>query len=211
MILELHRFMIPESFADSRFPNSAKITHPATGWKAQTQGPSSTVTFTFLVQRLVKHPKHTKISSYHHFRELVPWISAIRRFKGSRVIQSSPTVCPRGSGLTLTIRFHENFRTLVKNVTLGTLEWTRVLRKTRNGPIEAASWNYPPCPRLYRPLVFSELFTDIHAPRFFATEVLKLQKSLNFWRYYSLLSFFSFNTWIHEFRFAYLDSPKKSF
>jgi hypothetical protein len=39
----------------------------------------------------VKHPKHTKISSYHHFHELVPWISAVRRFEGSRVLPSSPT------------------------------------------------------------------------------------------------------------------------
>jgi hypothetical protein len=46
---------------------------------------------------------------------------------------SSPTLARRGSGLTSTTRFHKNLRTLVKNVTLGTSEWTRVLRKSRNG------------------------------------------------------------------------------
>jgi hypothetical protein len=41
--------------------------------------------------------------------------------------------------LTPTIQFHENLWISVKNVTLGTSEWTRVLRKPRNGRIEASS------------------------------------------------------------------------
>jgi hypothetical protein len=50
-----------------------------------------------------------------------------------------PNTSPSGSGLTVTIRFHENLRISVKNVTLGTSEWTRVLRKSHNGRIEADS------------------------------------------------------------------------
>jgi hypothetical protein len=57
-----------------------------------------------------------------------------------------PSLAPRGSGLTPTIRFDEHFRILVKNVTLGTSEGTRVIRKPRNGRIEVRSQNYPPCP-----------------------------------------------------------------
>jgi hypothetical protein len=46
--------------------------------------------------------------------------------------------------LTPTIRFHEKLWNSVKNVTLGTSEWTRVLRKSHNGRIEVSSWNCPP-------------------------------------------------------------------
>jgi hypothetical protein len=60
---------------------------------------------------------------------------------------NSPTLAPRGSGLTPMIRFRENFWISVKNVTLGTSEWTRVLRKLHNGRFEVFSWNCPPpCP-----------------------------------------------------------------
>jgi hypothetical protein len=45
------------------------------------------------------------------------------------VFLNSPTLDPRGSGLTPTIRFHEYFGNLVKNVTLRTSEGTRVARK----------------------------------------------------------------------------------
>jgi hypothetical protein len=38
-------------------------------------------------------------------------------FRGWRVFLNSPTLAPRGSGLTPTIRFHEYFGNLVKNVT----------------------------------------------------------------------------------------------
>jgi hypothetical protein len=45
-----------------------------------------------------------------------------RRFVGVSFFLNSPTLAPRGSGLTPTIRFRENFWILVKNVTLGTSE-----------------------------------------------------------------------------------------
>jgi hypothetical protein len=59
---------------------------------------------------------------------------------------NSPTLAPQGSGSTPTIRFHDNLRISVKNVTLGTSEGTRVTRKPRNGRIEARSRNYPLAP-----------------------------------------------------------------
>jgi hypothetical protein len=83
--------------------------------------------------------------------------SRLRGFAGSRFLKThftnfitpdvsrvtgfpqSPTLAPRGSGLTPTIRFHENLRISVKNVTLETSEWTRVIRKSRNGRIKAGS------------------------------------------------------------------------
>jgi hypothetical protein len=43
----------------------------------------------------------------------------ILTFRGWRIFLNSPTLAPRGSGLTPTIRFHEYFGNLVKNVTLG--------------------------------------------------------------------------------------------
>jgi hypothetical protein len=46
-------------------------------------------------------------------------------FRGWQVFLNSPTLAPRGSGLTPTIRFHKNLRISVKNVTLGTSEGTR--------------------------------------------------------------------------------------
>jgi hypothetical protein len=54
-------------------------------------------------------------------------------FRGWRVFLNSPTLAPRGSGLTPTIRFHEPFGNLVKNVTLGTSEGTRVARGAKGG------------------------------------------------------------------------------
>jgi hypothetical protein len=50
-------------------------------------------------------------------------------FRGWRVFLNSPTLAPRGSGLTPTIWFHESFGNLVKNVTLGMSEGTRVARE----------------------------------------------------------------------------------
>jgi hypothetical protein len=78
-------------------------------------------------------------NSFHESRQT-------RRFEGDRFFLNSPTLAPRGSGLTPTIRFHENLWISVKNVTLETSEWTRVLRKPLNGRIEADSWNCPPRP-----------------------------------------------------------------
>jgi hypothetical protein len=44
------------------------------------------------------------------------------------------------------IRFHEYFGNLVKNVTLGTSEGTRVAQKPYNGLIEAGFAELPPRP-----------------------------------------------------------------
>jgi hypothetical protein len=73
----------------------------------------------------------------------ISWTST---FRGWQVFLNSPTLAPRGSGLTLMIRFHEHFRISVKNVTLKMSEGTRVIRKPRNGRIEAHSQNYPSSP-----------------------------------------------------------------
>jgi hypothetical protein len=81
-------------------------------------------------------------NSSHEFRQT-------RRFEGDGFFLNSPTLAPRGSGLTPTIRFHEKLWSSVENVTLKTSEWTHVLRKSRNGRIEASSWNCPP-PRPYK-------------------------------------------------------------
>jgi hypothetical protein len=45
---------------------------------------------------------HVENNSRHFSR-----IWQIRRFEGERFLPNSPTLAPRGSGLTLTIRFHE--------------------------------------------------------------------------------------------------------
>jgi hypothetical protein len=76
---------------------------------------------------------------FHEFRET-------QHSEDDKFFLNSPTLAPRGSRLTPTIRFHKNLWVLVKNVTLGTSEWTRVLRKPRNGRIKVSSWNCPPCP-----------------------------------------------------------------
>jgi hypothetical protein len=90
-------------------------------------------------------------SSLQIFASSLPLKSCITNFinfDASRVtgFMNSPTLAPRGSGLTPTIRFHEHFRTSVKNVTLGTSEGTRITRKPCNGQIEARSQNYLPRP-----------------------------------------------------------------
>jgi threonyl-tRNA synthetase len=91
--------------------------------------------FTISDLHRVNHPEN----SFHEFRQT-------RRFEGNSFFLNCPTLAPRGSGLTATIRFHENHWISVKNVTLWTSEWTRVLRKPRNGRIEAGSWNCPLAP-----------------------------------------------------------------
>jgi hypothetical protein len=73
---------------------------------------------------------------FHEFRQT-------RRFEGDSFFLNSPTLVPRGSELTPTIWFHENLWISVKNVTLRTSEWTRVLWKPRNCRIEVSSSNRP--------------------------------------------------------------------
>jgi hypothetical protein len=94
------------------------------------------------------------MSHFHEIRALISklihepfsWISANPAFRGCKVFPNSLTLAPRGSGLTPTIWFHENFWILVKNVTLGTSELTLVIWISRNGHTEAVSWNCPPAP-----------------------------------------------------------------
>jgi hypothetical protein len=92
------------------------------------------------------HFHETELFIQKVIHEFISRISAYPTFWRCKVFAYSPTPAPRGSGLTPMIWLHENFRILVKNVTLGTSEWTRVLRNTRNGHIEAVSLNYPPHP-----------------------------------------------------------------
>jgi hypothetical protein len=80
-------------------------------------------------------------------------------FRGWRVFLNSPTLAPRGSGLTPTIRFHEHFGNLVKNVTLRTSEWTRVTQKPRNSLIEAGFAELPPLAPINRRLPLLKFFT----------------------------------------------------
>jgi hypothetical protein len=79
-------------------------------------------------------------------KKLISRTSLNSTFRGWRVFLNPPTLAPRGSGLTPTIRFHENLRISVKNVTPRTSEGTRVSRKSHNGWLEARSRNSPPSP-----------------------------------------------------------------
>jgi hypothetical protein len=83
---------------------------------------------------------------FNHLENLFRETCQTRHFEGDRFFLNSPTLASRGSGLTPTIRFHEKLWNSVKNVTLGTSEWTRVLQKSRNRQIEVSSWNWPPSP-----------------------------------------------------------------
>jgi hypothetical protein len=78
--------------------------------------------------------------------ELISRISATPTFRGYKVFSNSPTLAPRGSGFTPTIRFHENSWILIKNVALGMSEWTRVLQISRNGHIETVFLKLPLAP-----------------------------------------------------------------
>jgi hypothetical protein len=63
--------------------------------------------------------------------------------------------------LTPTIRFHEHFGNLVKNVTLGTSEGTRVTQKPYNGLIEADFAELPPLVPINRRLPLLNFFTAL--------------------------------------------------
>jgi hypothetical protein len=149
-ISELRRF---QNFADSWFQNFTNLNHPEIDSRFAHRC-QIRLLFSHITWRPKKHLRLIRISSWmfpfhetelftpkeiHEFRQI--W-----HFEGVRVLPNSPTLAPRGSELTPTIRFHENSRIMERNVTLGTSEWTRVLWNTRNGHIEAVSWNYPPHP-----------------------------------------------------------------
>jgi hypothetical protein len=61
----------------------------------------------------------------------------LRSSEGERFLPNSPTLAPRGSGLTPFPR--TTLRISVKNVTLGTSECTNVPCETRNGHLETPS------------------------------------------------------------------------
>jgi hypothetical protein len=108
--------------------------------------------------------------------------------EGERFLPNSPTLVPRGSGLTLTIRFHENSRNSIKNVTLGTSEWTRVSLKTRNGHIKAVPRGYPFVPInrrgavsiFYRSVAFFGSFIAFLLKKFFSENTRSSKVSFAF-------------------------------
>jgi hypothetical protein len=142
----LCRFKIPNHcvFATSRLRRYKILDHPvfATSRLRRFKIPDHRVFATSRLRRF-KIPDHRACFAPE---KLISRTSLNSTFRGSRVFLNSPTLAPRGSGLTPMIRFHENFRISVKNVTLGTSEGTRVTRKSRNGRLEARSRNCPPHP-----------------------------------------------------------------
>jgi hypothetical protein len=93
--------------------------------------------FKILNLHRINHPE----SLFHDFRQT-------RRFKGGSFFLNSPTLAPRGSGLTPTIRFYENLWILVKKTSplecrsghassgnLATVESRRVLETATLSPI----------------------------------------------------------------------------
>jgi hypothetical protein len=130
MAPRLHRFVIPESrmFATPKF-RRPKI--PENRMFATPRLQRSKIPKNRMCLAPEKHISRTSLNS---------------TFRGWRVFLNSPTLAPRGRGLTPTIRFHEHFTNLVKNVTLRTSEGTRVTRKPCNGLIEAGFVELPPSP-----------------------------------------------------------------
>jgi hypothetical protein len=98
--LGLHRFKIPDLF---RF---------ATSGLRRFKIPDL-LRFATLGLRRFKIPDLHRINHpenlFHEFRQT-------RRFEGGRFFLNSPTLAPWGSGLTPTIRLHENFQILVKKM-----------------------------------------------------------------------------------------------
>jgi hypothetical protein len=70
-------------------------------------------------------------------------ICQTRRFEG---FPEFPNTSPSGKRVDSDDPIPRKLWNSVKNVTLETSEWTRVLRKFLNGRIEVSSWNYPPRP-----------------------------------------------------------------
>jgi hypothetical protein len=137
----LHRFKIPENrmFAIPRL-RRFKI-------------PENRL-FVILKLRRFKIPENRECSVPGKHILRIPLNST---FRGWQVFLNSPTLAPRGSGLTPTIRFHEN-QNFGKNVTLRTSEGTRVTRKPHNGLIEASA-ELPPLAPINRRLPPWKFFT----------------------------------------------------
>jgi hypothetical protein len=132
-----------QNFADSWFQNFIDFNHPKIDYRF-THRSQIRLLFSHITWRSEKHLRLIRISSwtfpFHETELFIPQVThefwQIQHFEGVRFLPNSPTLAPRGSGLTPTIWFHENSRNLVKSVTLGTSEWTHVTRKNLNGRIE---------------------------------------------------------------------------
>jgi hypothetical protein len=77
-------------------------------------------TYSITLQRTADSREIASFSCYFRilFENLFHEIQQTHCFEGVRFFLNSPTLAPWGSGLTPTIRFHENFRILVKTTPL---------------------------------------------------------------------------------------------
>jgi hypothetical protein len=103
LILELHRFQPSDSCIGAKFGYNFRIL--LEGLK-NTWDPSGFLHEHFPFTKLNFSPRSWFTNLSHEFRQ-------IRRFEGVRFLPNSPTLAPRGSGLTPTIRFPENSRSEV--------------------------------------------------------------------------------------------------
>jgi hypothetical protein len=105
---ELRRFLILRT--------SLVPTYPKTNSKS-TNRSLIRLSFSRIIRRSARCMWFIRISSRMHSEgdsRIYLRIRQIRRFEGIRFLPNSPTLAPRGSGLTPTIRFHENSWILVK-------------------------------------------------------------------------------------------------
>jgi hypothetical protein len=158
-----------------------------------------------------------------HFHSLLEDLSRefrqTRRFESVRFFLNSPTLAPRGSGLTPTIRFRENFRILVKKSPSERRSRHASSRKPATVISRRFSWTTPLAPinresshhKKFSPLSrFSPNFClhfRIKASRVKESEASRLPQFLKvllslFFCYHLLL----FDFHIRNFCFAYFDS-----
>jgi hypothetical protein len=134
--------------------------------------------FTISDLHRVNHPKN----SFHEFRQT-------RRFEGNSFFLNCPTLAPRGSGLTATIRFHENHWISVKkrhplNVGVDTRPPETSQRSNRGGFLKL-----PPRPyklralvvkNFHRVLVFFRTLACIFTEKRLTTKCSQLQDFVEF-------------------------------
>jgi hypothetical protein len=106
MILDLRKFTIPE-LRKFMIPDLRRFTIP----KLRRFMIPDLRRFTIILKWTAYSREEAIVDC--HFRTLLKNLfhgfRQTRRFEGVRILPNSPTLAPRGSGLTLTIRFHENF------------------------------------------------------------------------------------------------------
>jgi hypothetical protein len=140
-----------------RFPGS-RLPQDCTSWnrsKVRTQGPCSAVN-SMPVQELAKHLKliwtlHLVPSSLMQtfFMKLLSRTCFMNfgnpTFRGWQGFTEFPNISPSGKWVDSDDPFPRKPTNSgkLKNVTLGMLEWTRVLHNSRNSRIEARSWECP--------------------------------------------------------------------